>query len=198
MLYRKMSYLLLSENRMFFINRIENKIKRAKKMLPNVPEEVFEIWLSADIKHYGWQFKKLTDSFQNTPWERVFGREGTLEGLANLIWNREHLPLDITIFEPATQITLGMFLDKSRNEDGTLGDGYFKSSGSRLRFHFEHIEGTERFCAPIVVIRTFKGLSLFDGYHRMTSALLLNKTDFIMDAWIGESPSGDTTPIKQE
>lgn len=171
---------------MLSIKRIENEIERAKKMLPNVPEEVFEIWLSTDIKHYGWPFKNLTDSFNGTKWKEVFGREITLEGLANLAWNREPLPLDITIFEPATQITLGMFLDKSRNEDGTIGDGYFKSSKPRTLSHLEHIEGTGRFCAPIIVIRTIAGLSLFDGYHRMTSALMLNKPDFIVDAWVGE------------
>lgn len=173
---------------MFFINRIENKIKRAKKMLPNVPEEVFEIWLSADIKHYGWPFKKLTDSFQGTPWKGVFGCEITLEGLANLVWNRERFPLDITIFQPLTQITLGVFLDKSRNEDGTLGDGMFKSSRSRTFTHLEHLQGAESFCAPIVVIRTIKGLSLFDGYHRMTAAFILNKPDFVVDVWVGEEP----------
>ena len=155
-------------------------------MLPNIPEEVFEIWLSTDIKHYGWLFNKLTDSFQNTKWEGVFGSEITLEGLANLVWHKDRLPLDITIFNPTTRITLGIFLEKGRNKDGTLGDGYFKSSKARTFDHFKHIKGTGRFCAPIVVIRTVRGLSLFDGYHRMTAAFILNKPNFVVDAWIGE------------
>jgi len=160
-------------------------IENAKAMLPNIPDEIFDIWLSALIEEISWPFKQLTDPTIGTSWELHLG-ELTPGDFAKLVWNKDVLTMDTCVLEQFSKMALQTFISKSSKKDGTIGNGYLKNSESRIRSHISCIERTERLFAPIILIKTLAGFCMLDGYHRMTAVHLSQKPDIKIDAWIGE------------
>jgi hypothetical protein len=65
-----------------------SEIKRAKTMLPNIPDEVFDLFLSPLItNNIGWPFQSLADALYGTDWQRIF-YPFTLLGISQLVWER--------------------------------------------------------------------------------------------------------------
>ncbi|MCF8083175.1 MAG: hypothetical protein K9M96_08775 [Deltaproteobacteria bacterium] len=167
-------------------------IEKAKKMLPNIPDEVFDIWLSELIKRDGWPFESTTDSLVGTPWIKHLGGL-PLEILANFIWNRKLFTFNTLPLKQFNRLVIKRMFSESIDKFGALTNGPFINSKERLLFHIDKITRTGRFWAPIILATAGGDLDILDGFHRIVALLILKKEDIEIDAWVAYHPQYDST-----
>lgn len=163
-------------------------IKLTKDMLPNLPEEVFNMFIT-----------QINDtesvSFDNRPggrWFYYFG-ELTIEAFNQLQWRRAVLTFKETIFHPISGKDIDTLIHYCELEGKPIAralyPGYPVDSPTRLSGLKEFIMKTGHLPAPVVTIRTNNGIRVLDGCHRLSAAVSCPNPDLIpLDAWIGESP----------
>lgn len=146
-------------------------LKITKAMLPNLPDEIFEMFV-----------EPLSDcppnKFDNHPKGRWFCHFGglSIEEFSNLKWQRSIL-----------------FIKRDDFHKDSLNDIMIllKKCSERSREHLlqlkQSIENTGKLPEPIVCIKTSEGFRVLDGIHRLAAVLSLNICNSIpLDAWIGE------------
>lgn len=162
-----------------------NLIKLTRDMLPNLPNEIFEMFIVP-------QNEAPLNIFDSQPEGRWFYHFGGLflEEFNKLRWRRTELSFDENIFHPDTYSDIAGLIDHIK-KGSTFSEKspYPADSRERVIWQRDIIKKTGRLFAPIVCIRTSGYLKLLDGSHRIVAAISSSPDGieiFPLDAWIGE------------
>lgn len=163
-------------------------LKKAREMLINVPQEMFDMFFVTLVEDVGWPFMNTSDSAEGTDWQRVFN-PFSLRQIVDFKWVRREFVFD-----------RGMFWDQSigdveavvQNCFGLLprfGNYDYDRCRNSTMFHFGNVVKGKGFGDPIVLamIPGDDKLKILDGNHRMAAALMYEqiahkKVDF--EAWV--------------
>jgi len=162
-------------------------LKQAQALFPNMPKEVFDLWLAPLIASDGWPFTSIFSSTFGTIWYRYF--EGhPLKFFHDLLWYRENIPCFFSSFHPSSRYVIQLLIDTHLKNIPTIAT-QVKGGKGRESFlgSLKFIQRTGRFYTPVVLI-TYDGLyQLMDGNHRIAALFSLGVNGFPIDAWIGKS-----------
>ena len=142
--------------------------QRIKQDLPNIPDEVVNIWLVpfAEDPAYGWP--RL-----NNCWNYVLQRN-SLDYWANTTWQRDELRLAEEDLTPDSQRAARAIYENNvlglRNKFSNLMD-----TKRRFIHIHQHILCNGVVPRPVIMLETPKGLDTIDGHHRL-SALFYVRT----------------------
>jgi len=156
-------------------------IKMTKAMLPNFPDEIFDMFIMQ-------QNESALNIFDSQPGGRWFCHFGNLsiDEFNNLQWRKSELFFNKDIFHRLSMGDINGLIEHVQSDD-TFDNLYPKDSRARFSWHQTVIRNTGKLCAPIVCIRTNEGFRVLDGTHRLAAAFSLSAHDSIpLDAWIGE------------
>jgi hypothetical protein len=161
-------------------------IERAKAMLPNMPDEVFKLFIAEMFIDTPWPFSNIDQSLIGTKWYYYFGGL-SLRQFSNLRWKIYNFMLDKNILHPDSYGDAARLI-----KEHVLGIETPIRNVRKTKERFfglvKYIERTKKFPAPIITIRTeFNNLRVLDGSHRLAALYALELDDKIpIDAWIGQ------------
>lgn len=162
--------------------------KITKEMLPNLPDEIFNMFI-AQIN------ATELSPFDSEPGGRWFYHLGNLsvEAFNQLRWIRTVITFKEALFHPNSREEVDALIHYCELEGKAIARALYPwhpaDSPSRLKGIKKIIINTGRLPAPIVAIRTGDGLRVLDGCHRLSAAVSCPNPDEIpLDAWIGEFP----------
>jgi hypothetical protein len=160
----------------------------ARSMFPNIPDELFDLWIAPLVISYDWPFHSIYDSLKNTEWLRIF-HPYSLSTISQLKWDLDSFFINKNILCPSSYDDINLIImNKGFNVFAFIGRDS-KPSRDSLAWHKEFIVTTRRLCAPIAAVFTNSGIKIFDGNHRIAALLDLNLYNSIpIDAWIGTPP----------
>lgn len=161
-------------------------IKITRAMLPNLPEEIYEMFVVP-------QNDAPLNIFDSQPQGRWFFHFGgsSVEEFGQLRWRKTVLTFEKDILHPDSYSDIKILVSYYSINNSGLANAIFPGnptdSRERLAWHKEVIINTGRLCAPIVCIRAGETIRILDGTHRLAAASLLDNRDTVpLDAWIGE------------
>ena len=162
----------------------------ARRMLSNMPAEVFDVFIAPIVGDIGWPFRSPGDPVRllSAEWLRIL-HPITLAGLCSAEWRKTELFAYEYLFYKESLADIGAVIrNKSEDVWACLGRDSEPCRASLL--HHERVAVTAgRFDAPVTLFvlgdNTFKVL---DGNHRIASLFTTGLQDKIMiEAWIGRS-----------
>lgn len=158
-------------------------------MLPNMPDDVFNIWLKPLIEFDGWPFRRLSDVPAVRPWAQyLYGL--SIKMLHELWWNRGSFIIDRVHLDPMSNTTIKALIGDHIFNVETFIRRNVSDSKERFFKLREFIGRTRTFPAPIILVRTNSHFSLEDGNHRYAALCSLNlETKIPCDSWIGTLPN---------
>ena len=155
-------------------------------MLPNLPDEIFEMLVVP-------QNDAPLNIFDSQPEGRWFYHFGGLflEEFNQLRWRRIILAFGKDILHPDSYQDINRLIQHCSIDNveiaNTILPGIPADSRERLIWHAQFIARTGSLCAPIVCIKTNAGIRTLDGTHRLAAVKLSKNRDTIpIDAWFGE------------
>lgn len=150
-------------------------------MLPNLPDEIYETFVVP-------QNDAPLNAFDDHPLGRWFVHFGglSINEFDKLRWRRTEFLFSATVFEPGTYSDIDRLIKHLKGV--ALSPRIPTNSRERVIWQRNVIKKTGRLFAPIVCMRTIKGLKVLDGSHRIVAALFLSVDgpEIPLDAWIGE------------
>lgn len=144
-------------------------IDKAKMLLPDMPEEVFDLWIRHCISKNGWPYDSMHCS-GDVYWEGYFLNR-PLPIIRNFKWERTSVRFCLSMFESSTQV----FLDKLKrihtNKSSPAIEGVAIPEDSKLRYLSvkSFIEEKNEIPDSIILLSTPSGFEIFDGWHRLTA-----------------------------
>jgi tellurite resistance-related uncharacterized protein len=162
-----------------------NLIQKAKAMLPNMPDEVFNTWLLPIIRHHNsWPYDNILSPHPTDQWRRYFGLF-TLHDFSECVWYRMRLTFDMGCLDPISDSVIQTLIEKHIKNRNTPGRLNVLNSKSRFLGFVEFIQRTRTIPAPIIGINTGNGLRILDGNHRIAALTHLKLRGTILcDTWI--------------
>ena len=163
-------------------------IKQAKAMLPNIPDEVFDGFLSPLIDSFGWPFSSVSQILDGTEWCRIL-YPLTLPELSALKWNRKLFTLEShSLYKGSVADLEHIIRNKVENIWAPIGRDSTPCRMSLL-WHEADIMETGKFCSPITIAKTPTGWKILDGNHRVAALFTLDLVEKVqIDAWVGSPP----------
>ena len=163
-------------------------LRRAKLMLPNMPNEVFETWLHPIIKdHNSWPYYNIHSPHPSQQWNQYFGLY-PLSDISNCLWHRIQLSFDMSCLDPLSTRTIDTLIQRHVHDLDTSSGLNIRNSRSRFFGFVELINNTGSIPAPIIGINTSDGLRILDGNHRLSALTYLGFRGRIScDTWVGGS-----------
>lgn len=168
-----------------------NDRERARQLLPDMPQEVFDIWIADLIKLVGWPFTSI-DQPVTIEWARYFWGM-SLETVSKLDWHRQSFPFALDAFLPIVQKRLN---DKVLINRFGGAEKAKAAKDSMLRWEraLAHIEKEGKLPAPVILHGALGNFGVFDGTHRLSAVLYLTMsipTRFLnmqIPCWVTEIP----------
>lgn len=164
----------------------------AKRLLPNMPDELFRLYMEPMIAEYGWPFYSLS-SPATQAWQQLFDCHD-LRTISQLVWERREFTFSLEAFHRLSRQQITGLLDAH-----ILGAKNFYATipNTNARFHRArtYIADARRVPVAVVLMKDERtpivdGLRILDGNHRLAAmASISNSTDCIVDSWIGSPPS---------
>ena len=161
---------------------------RAKRLLPNMPEELFRLYMEPMIIQHGWPFYSL-ESPTTMPWSQLFDCHD-IRTISELFWQRHEFPFSIRVFHRYSQRQI-----KGLVATHVFGDTNEYSSLPNTKARFiqaqSYLGESGRMPVPVVLMKdantqTIDELRILDGNHRLAAmASLPNSTACIVDCWLG-------------
>lgn len=161
-------------------------IARARAMLPNMPVEVFDIWIAPLVKTGGWPFLN-NRSPASGQWVNNFSGH-SLHLISQLRWELHNLPGSLTSFNPILKKRLALLAKqyitgiRQFNCAITNGPARFRRALAYVRVH-------KCVPKPVIAIQGTFHLELLDGNHRLaamlTAGLLPRRS---IQVWVGKKP----------
>ena len=166
-----------------------NELQKAKAMLPNMPDEVFDTWLLPIIRgHNSWPYSNILSPHPSQRWHQYFGLL-TLCDISNLLWDRISLTFDMGCLDQLSNATINTLIEKHIYNFDTTGGFNVRDSKKRFFGFVEFIKRTGNIPAPIIGINTDNGLRILDGNHRLSALTYLGLRGRInCDTWVGHPP----------
>jgi len=157
----------------------------ARKLLANMPDEVFGIYIVPLIQLHGWPFESLdTQSPDTALWMLMFDNQ-SVKMINQLSWKRYEMPFSLAVFHPRAQRTIFGLLDEHIRGIPTPYANVINTK-ARFRSCREFIARTGRMPVPVVLQQDPMGLRILDGNHRLAAmASFANSSNGIVDCWIG-------------
>lgn len=158
--------------------------EKARKMLPKMPEEVFQIWIAPLIKTGGWPFLSVA-SRSSGKWFNNLGGH-SLQVVSKLDWHLQNLPGSLAGFSPDIPKRISL-LAQQYSTGIQKFDRVVINGPARYRRALQYVVTHGNIPKPIVVIKGVRGMCILDGNHRMAamfSAGKLPRTSF--PAWVGD------------
>jgi hypothetical protein len=159
----------------------------ARKLLANMPDEVFAIYIEPLIQAHGWPFTSL-EAMPTSPealrWFQMFDRQ-SLQTISQLSWEKYVAKFSFEAFHPRSQDIIAALV---KWHIGGVNTFAANIADSRVKFFSarSYIEKTGTFPVPVILQRDPLGLRILDGNHRLAAmASFPNSGDGIVDCWIG-------------
>ena len=164
-------------------------LKAAREMLPNVPQDMFDMFFVTLVEDVGWPFKSKYDSVWDTEWQRVFN-PFSLNQIADFEWVKKESVFDRGLFWDGS---IGDVEAVVQNCFGLLprwGNYDFDRCQKSTLYHLEKLTSGKGLDKPIVMapIPDAGKFKILDGNHRMAAAWLckLKGMSIAFDAWVAE------------
>ncbi len=158
-------------------------------MFPEMPDEVFNIFLKPLIDTYGWQFTSVGDSTIGTDWFRIL-HSFDLSTIQQLRWVRHSFFLDKYALSPISQGDTDRIILNKRMDSFALFGAHSESSRETLTKYVKAMKNTGCFPTPVTMVISTQRFHIFDGNHRISALFYLGLNRTIkVDAWIGEIPT---------
>jgi len=144
-----------------------------KGVFPDMPQEVFDLWIQPCLEDYGWPFQSADAPLAGTQWEAFFAGR-TLRQWAQFAWQLvrvEPHPLR-GVFHPDTVWRVqGIILHCVYALKTDMAD--IQDTRDRFAACAAFIAATGRLPAPLVGVHDEHphGLELVDGHHRLAALL---------------------------
>lgn len=154
-----------------------------RNFFPNMPDEVFTMWLKPIAVHYGWPFIKPDESKDGTKWAAVFG-DYDLNYWVSVKWRLSEIAITEETFTDFTCFRLNSIIKGCVECIPTLFTGV---SGSQERFRAcaDFIRNNGRIPCPIIVFDKGCGIEILDGNHRVAALLHVGiPNGYKIPAWI--------------
>jgi len=162
-------------------------VENARKLLKNVPDEMFDTWLRPIVERSGFPFSNVADDIQGTKWVGYLGYE-SLSIFSGYSWRKSTgLPVDKIPFKESSLWIIDGLITYNLTGKWTLGGRPIPDCKERFGFHVGWVQRTGRLIAPIVIRFTVDGFLVLDGSHRLAALFSLNRDDILIDAWMAES-----------
>jgi hypothetical protein len=154
-----------------------------RNFFPNMPDEVFEMWLDPIAEEYGWPFKSPSDSTKETKWGGVF-RGAPLSFWADTTWCRKQINLTTDPINRHSEYLIRTLLHGYTNGVPTL-IADVADTEKRVRSCADYIRTYGNIPKPVVAIIRDREIDIVDGYHRITALLHVGPPQiFIVPAWV--------------
>lgn len=173
-----------------FKRRVHSEAKsQARRLLPQMPEEIFQLWLDGRIEANGWP--PVGDV-----WDAAL-RHRSFQIWQRLQWRKELLHLDLIRMHPATveivqSLSQAYFDGMPNSYSAYLGD-------SRPRFTsiMNHVQRHRQLPSVLIFLADDSLYDVVDGCHRLALFFRLRRDtkfqNLLSDtqiAWIGYEPDG--------
>ncbi len=162
-----------------------SSVQRAKAMLPDMPGEVFAIWIEPLVIADGWPFFSSALPAFSGAWSQYFVGE-PVQTFNDLLWERKQIPLSFASFEPHSRSIIkwviethvhGRLTPVAKVKKGQGGKSFLRSR--------QFIQRTGRVHTPVVLWKQFGGYKIMDGNHRVAACFSLSPGPrFVLDAWV--------------
>lgn len=157
---------------------------KARRFFPNIPEEIFSLWLDDRIKANGWP--PTTEIWRNVL------RQKPIRFWKNLRWTKESLNLDITDFTPNSIELVRLIIDAAFKGYKNQISEYMGNESVKKLFHImRYLQDHKQIPNPIILFRSGQLYELVDGCHRISALVHLRETtgvSYVLDgivAWVG-------------
>lgn len=161
-------------------------LEKAKSMLSNMPDEVFDAWLLPIIRdHNSWPYFDIFSPHPSLQWGQYFGLF-TLNDISNCLWHRMCLTFDMGCLDPISKRTIYILIKNHVHNLETTVRLNVRDSKMRFNGFVEFIKRTGSIPAPIIGINTDDGLRVLDGNHRLAALTYLGLRGQIQCiTWVG-------------
>ena len=156
----------------------------AKRVLNKMPNEVFDIYIAPIVRVYGWTFTNKHSPTSFSTWSGVFGKQ-SLETIANLDWKRREISLGGSLFHPRSQKLIGILYGECVKGKARITN--VANSQARFDRIRSFVKRTGRLPAPVILMKSYSGLLILDGHHRIAALLSLRLSANLFSAWVGSA-----------
>ena len=163
----------------------------ARRIMVNMPAEVFDIWLGSligkDGSKDGWPFIHAAQPTYGTRWHQYFDGH-SIQTISNLRWHRERVLASPSLFGSNSRKRLQWIIDAHlhglRTPCSNLKEGKGRESFLRSR---DFVARTGKLHTPAVLIKQAQGLQIMDGNHRLAAFFsLYARSSLSLDCWVGD------------
>lgn len=162
----------------------------ARSLLPDMPDEVFDIYIEPLIQAHGWPFTFLEEvptSPEASRWFQMFDRQ-SLKTISDLSWERHTTRFSFTAFHPRSQDVITAIIEHHSNIRFHAAIANVADTRNKFLRARDYIARTGTMPVPVILQQDPLGLGLriLDGNHRLAAmASFPNAEAGIVDCWIG-------------
>ncbi|MFT7300673.1 MAG: hypothetical protein ACI89Z_001135 [Porticoccus sp.] len=160
----------------------------AKAMLPNMTDEIFNMWLAPEITNNDWPFEYFSTPVEGTDWEKSIGANLSIQKLAAMKWSLSRTHIGKLKLYSSSDTAIDVMLKNFTGPNGTLAKGLLRKSRDRLLFQINHIKRTGKISAPIVAISNGEGFKVLDRYHRLCASFIVDIPEMPAGIWSAKLP----------
>ena len=158
-----------------------------RKFFPNMPDEVFEMWLEPIAEDYGWPFQDSSDSIKGTKWSGIFGNYD-LNFWTTIEWSRIEIEIYPELFTDITCRHLIAIIDCCVESAFTITANLLDTK-DRFRACAEFISTNGTIPKPIVAVVRSRKVEIVDGNHRIAALLHVGVTPgYKVPMWVPIPP----------
>ncbi len=166
--------------------RPENVTEDCRPLFPNMPREVFDIWLGPLLTYYGLDVPGTEQRFKNDEWRKRLA-DHTFHEWSQFDWEKRSEAWNQSLLHPqsieranaiAKHATLGV---KTATAD-------VKDTRKRFWICAYHVRNRPSSYTPLVAIMREGKLYLIDGHHRLAAILAQpHIKGFTLEVWLGSA-----------
>ena len=165
---------------------MDNPYIAARKLLPQMPKEIFKLWFNGRIEANGWPPS-------GPSWVRAL-REKPMTYWAELQWKKCLVKIDYNLLtESSKEIICGLADANFNNKINSYSLYPGLNSKKKLIDIINYIKKHYKLPNPLIFIYANRQYEIVDGSHRLTAFFQLQKLskermelDNTQEAWIGE------------
>ncbi|MDO8422844.1 MAG: ParB N-terminal domain-containing protein [Parvibaculum sp.] len=151
-----------------FVNLLKKTmaLEILKPDLPNMPDEVIEVWLVPHYQRFGWP------PSANRDWRYIFGLDRPFEYFQSMTWEKTEIELTPSaLTRSAFQTIIGLV---QTHYFGQLTPySGMSDSKERLDRCVDYLKEHGTYPKPVILLSTPEGYEILDGNHRVTAFFYL-------------------------
>lgn len=140
-----------------------------RNFFPNMPDEVFEMWLNPISEYYGWPFKKPSDPIEGTIWAKMFSAYD-LNFWVTANWRLDNIAIFENTFTNSTCFRLNSIITRCVEGLPTF-TANVEGAEERFRTCAGYIRANGNIPKPIIALIKNGEVEIIDGYHRIAALL---------------------------